>query len=161
MKRSIAKKTIILYVLDMLEKGSSKEKSITITNMTRVLNSMGIPCERRTIGRNVDYLIEYGKPIVKIRGGGCYWDKQKIKYIYDIKKLTSKETRYCNELFLDRIDTFVGFSSLNKVVGSLFAYKKDNSYPFTPRVDYTELYTIINKKYGTSIDIDSIGGFRR
>ncbi|MBQ7236508.1 MAG: hypothetical protein IJX03_05075 [Clostridia bacterium] len=75
MKRSIAKKTIILYVLDMLEKGSSKEKPITITSMTRVLNSMGIPCERRTIGRNVDYLIEYGKPIVKIRGGGCYWDK--------------------------------------------------------------------------------------
>ena len=75
MKRSIAKKTIILYVLDMLDKGSSKEKPITITSMTRVLNSMGIPCERRTIGRNVDYLIEYGKPIVKIRGGGCYWDK--------------------------------------------------------------------------------------
>lgn len=75
MKKTIAKKIIILYVLDMLEKGSSKEKPITITSMTRVLNSMGIPCERRTIGRNVDYLIEYGKPIVKIRGGGCYWDK--------------------------------------------------------------------------------------
>ena len=59
----------------MLEKGSSKEKPITLTQMTRVLNSMGIACERRTIGRNVDYLIEYGKPIVKIKGGGCYWKK--------------------------------------------------------------------------------------
>ena len=75
MKKNIAKKTIILYVLDMLEKGSSKEKPITITNMTKVLNSIGIPCDRRTIGRNVDYLIEYGKPIVKIKGGGCYWNK--------------------------------------------------------------------------------------
>ena len=75
MKKDIAKKTIILYVLDMLEKGSSKEKPITLTQMTRVLNSMGIACERRTIGRNVDYLIEYGKPIVKIKGGGCYWKK--------------------------------------------------------------------------------------
>ena len=75
MKKCIAKKTIILYVLDMLEKGSSKNKPITITNMTNVLNSMGITCERRTIGRNVDYLIEYGKPIVKIKGGGCYWNK--------------------------------------------------------------------------------------
>ena len=73
--KKIAKKTIIFYVLDMLEKGSSKEKPITIASMTRVLNSMGIECERRTISRNVDYLIEYGKPIVKIRGGGCYWDK--------------------------------------------------------------------------------------
>ena len=75
MKKEIAKKTIILYVLDMLEKGSSKEKPITITNMTKVLNSLGIPCDRRTIGRNVDYLIEFGKPIKKIKGGGCYIDK--------------------------------------------------------------------------------------
>ena len=76
MKKNIAKKTIILYVLDMLEKGSSKEKPITMTNMAKVLNSMNIPCDRRTIGRNVNYLIEYGKPIVKIKGGGCYWDKK-------------------------------------------------------------------------------------
>ena len=82
-------------------------------------------------------------------------------YIYDIKKLTSKETRYCNELFLDRINTTVGFSSLNKVVGSLFAYKKANSYPFIPRVDYTELYKIINERYGSNIDIETIAGIRR
>lgn len=75
MKRFIAKKTIILYILDMLEKGSSKTKPITITSMTRVLNSMNITCDRRTVSRNVDYLIEYGKPIVKIKGGSCYWNK--------------------------------------------------------------------------------------
>ena len=75
MKKQIAKKTIILYVLDMLEKGSSKERPITITSMTKVLNSMDIHCDRRTISRNVDYLIAYGKPIVKIKGGGCYFNK--------------------------------------------------------------------------------------
>lgn len=75
--KNIAKKTIILYVLKMLEKGSSKEKPITITSMTKVLNSMNIECERRTIGRNVDYLIEFGEPIVKIKGGGCYYDHDK------------------------------------------------------------------------------------
>ena len=41
MKKQIAKKTIILYVLKMLEKGSSKEKPITQTNITKVLNSLG------------------------------------------------------------------------------------------------------------------------
>lgn len=81
--------------------------------------------------------------------------------IYKIKKLNSKETRYCNELFLDRINTWVGFTSLNKAVGSIVAYKRVNSYPFVPRVDYTELYKIINERYGSSIDIDAIGGFRR
>ena len=83
------------------------------------------------------------------------------KYIYEIKKLTKEETRYCNALFLDRINTWVGFSSLNKVVGSIFAYKKFNSYPHVPRVDYTELYNIINERYGSSIDINSIRGIRR
>ena len=68
--------------------------------------------------------------------------------------LTRKETRYCNELYLDRIDIWVGFSSLIKVAGSVLAYKRDNSYPFFPRLDYTELYKIIND----SIDVDSIGG---
>lgn len=82
-------------------------------------------------------------------------------YIYEIKKLTSRETRYCNELFLDRINTWVGFTSLNKAVGSIAQYKRTNSYPYVPRVDYTELYKIINEKYGSSIDINTIGGFRR
>jgi hypothetical protein len=75
MKKNIAKKTIILYVLDMLEKGSSKEKPIKMTSMAKVLNSMGIPCDRRTVSRNVGYLIEYGKPIIKLRGGACYYKK--------------------------------------------------------------------------------------
>lgn len=83
------------------------------------------------------------------------------KYIYKIKKLSSKETRYCNELFFDRINTWVGFSSLNKVVGSIFGYKKANTYPFVPRVDYTELYRIVNERFNVNIDIDSIRGFRR
>ena len=83
------------------------------------------------------------------------------RYIYKIKKLSKKETRYCNELFLDRINTWVGFSSLNKVVNSIFQYKRANSYPYVPRVDYTELYKIINERYDSNIDIKSIGGFRR
>ncbi len=76
MKKQIAKKTIILYVLKMLQEGSSKEKPITNTNMAKVLNSMGIPCDRKTIGRNVDYLIDFGYPIIKSKNG-CYIEKIK------------------------------------------------------------------------------------
>lgn len=82
------------------------------------------------------------------------------KYIYKIKKLTSKETRYCNELFLDRINTYVGFSSLNKVVGSLIKYKNSNSYPFIPRVDYTELYELVNERYQANINLATIRKLR-
>lgn len=75
MKKEIAKKTIILYVLKMIEKGASKEKPITYTNIAKVLKSLGIPCDRKTVGRNVDYLIEFGYPIVKVNGGGVYIDQ--------------------------------------------------------------------------------------
>ena len=79
MTKQIAKKTIILYVLKMLEEGSSKEKPITCANIHKVLKSLGIPCDRKTVGRNIDYLIEFGYPIIKIKGGGCYMDKPKEK----------------------------------------------------------------------------------
>ena len=77
MKKKIAKKVLILYVLDAIEKATSKEHPISITSIAKVLNQIGVPCERRTISRNIDYLIEYGKPIVKIKGGGVYYDHSK------------------------------------------------------------------------------------
>lgn len=73
------------------------------------------------------------------------------KYIYEIKKLTKDETRYCNALFLDRINTILGFSSLNKAVGSIIKYKKLNAYPYVPRVDYGPLYKTINERYQGSL----------
>ena len=76
MKKNIAKKTIILYVLKMLQEVSSKNQPITYTGMCNVLNSIGVPCDRKTVGRNVNYLIEFGFPIVKIKGGACYLDEK-------------------------------------------------------------------------------------
>lgn len=76
MKKSIAKKTIILYVLKILQEGSSKDKPITQTSIAKVLNSIGVLCDRRTVGRNIDYLIEFGYPIKKIKGGGSYFEKK-------------------------------------------------------------------------------------
>lgn len=70
------------------------------------------------------------------------------KYIYEIKKLNRDEIRYCNSLFLDRVDTTLGFSSLSKALGSIWHYKKLTKHPTIPRVDYKELYNIIIERYG-------------
>ena len=75
------------------------------------------------------------------------------KYIYDIKKLTRDETRYCNSLFMDRINTYLGFSSLTKAVGSIIKYKKLNDPPYVPRNDYTNLYKIIQERYKGSLNV--------
>ena len=75
------------------------------------------------------------------------------RYIYDIKKLTNEEIRYCNALFLDRIDTHLGFSSLEHAVGSIIKYKKLNDPPYVPRVDYTNLYKVIEERYMGDLNI--------
>ena len=73
MQKTIAKKTIILYVLKLLYKGSSWENPITIAQMTNVLNSMGVECSQRTISRNVKYLITFGLPIIRKKGNRGYF----------------------------------------------------------------------------------------
>ena len=86
MKKQIAKKTIILYILKMLEDYPEPNKPITYTDMSKTLKAMGIQCDRKTVGRNIDYLIEFGCPIVKEKGKGCYLDKSNYKLLLkDVK----------------------------------------------------------------------------
>ena len=75
------------------------------------------------------------------------------EYIYDVKHLTGKEVQYCNALFMDRVSETFGFSSLSDVVRSVVLYKKLNSFPFIPRVDYTNLYKIIEERYGGNLNV--------
>ena len=75
------------------------------------------------------------------------------EYIYDVKRLTGKEVQYCNALFMDRVSETFGFSSLPNVVRSVVLYKKINSFPFIPRVDYTNLYKIIEERYGGNLNV--------
>ena len=66
------------------------------------------------------------------------------RYIYEVKTLKKNELLYCNALFLDRIDTHLGFSSLRSVTRSIRFYLRN---PYVPRVDYRPLYKIIQKRY--------------
>lgn len=75
MDKEIAKKTIILYILKMLYKCSSPEKPITQAQIVHILNDVGVPCERRTVGRNIKYMQEIGVPIVKVNRKGFFYDK--------------------------------------------------------------------------------------
>ena len=73
------KRLIILYILDLLEQGTSELNPFSITSITNALNKMGVDCERRTVSRNINYLIAYGKPIVKLKNGKVYYDNTKEK----------------------------------------------------------------------------------
>lgn len=75
------KRLIILYILDLLEQGTSATNPFSITHIANALNKFGVVCERRTVSRNVNYLIAYGKPIVKLKNGKVYYDKTKEKIL--------------------------------------------------------------------------------
>ena len=62
---------------------------------------------------------------------------------YKIAKLTYAEILYCNSLFLDRINSFVGFSNTDAIRDSLLMYYKLTHTGLTARVNYDELMTII------------------
>ena len=76
--KSVAKKTIIIYILNVLKRYSSKEFPVSQTAICAYLNDIDIPCERKTVGRNIGYLIEFGYPIKKVFGKGYWLDKTEM-----------------------------------------------------------------------------------
>lgn len=66
------KKMSIIYVLRILKTCSSYDYPISQSLLTRAINLAGIKCDRKTIARDIDCLIECGYKIIKYKGGGCY-----------------------------------------------------------------------------------------
>ena len=78
------KKPLILYVLKILETETDERHPMTQTELTSVIAS-AMPCDRKTVGRNINALIGMGYPIVKTRAG-CYlkgkkFDRDEISFI--------------------------------------------------------------------------------
>lgn len=87
----IAKKTIILYVLYCLQYGSSEGHTYSQSQIANVLDSLGIKCDRKTVGRNIKYLTDFGYPIVKATHGKYYYDgSREIRPVIFIKKNVSR-----------------------------------------------------------------------
>ena len=73
------KRVIILYVLNILKRYSSPETPVTQSAICNFLNDVGISCDRKTVGRNIQYLIDFGYPIKRIGGKGYYLTLKDIK----------------------------------------------------------------------------------
>ena len=68
------KKQNILLVLKMLETESDKTHPMTQTEIADIISAK-YPCDRKTVGRNIKFLIGMGYPIVKTPRG-FYLDKR-------------------------------------------------------------------------------------
>ncbi len=75
---AIAKKAIILYVLNVIKVYASEAYPVTQIAICNYLNDIGVFCDRKTVGRNIEYLREFGYPIEKVTGRGFYLDTQRM-----------------------------------------------------------------------------------
>ena len=78
----IAKKTIIVHILRILYCYTSKKYPATQTDIAYYLKDSDIPCDRKTVGRNINYLIDMGLPIIKShsKAMGYYYDIENDKF---------------------------------------------------------------------------------
>lgn len=86
-KTKIAKKTIIVYVLKVLYCYTSKDHPATQTQIANYLNDIDMAVDRKTVGRNLKYLIKMGLPIKKAENAkrGYYYDSENDKFF--VKKI--------------------------------------------------------------------------
>ena len=77
--KNIAKKVIIIYVLNVIKVYSSPEAPVSQTAICNYLNEIDVPCDRKTVGRNIEYLCEFGYPIKKVQGKGYYLTAEDIQ----------------------------------------------------------------------------------
>ena len=71
-----AKKTVIVYILRIMYNFTSEEFPVTQTSIVTFLRDNDIECSRKTVGRNLKYLMDIGVPIKRRqeKNGGYYYD---------------------------------------------------------------------------------------
>lgn len=82
------KKITIIHVLRVLYNYSSFDYPVTQTHLADYLNDIGVSCTRKTVGRNLKYLIESGVPIKRkyARNGGYYYDFENDRFFVRMNK---------------------------------------------------------------------------
>lgn len=110
------KKSTILYVLKILEEASSPRRPITQQLITKTINLAGISCDRKTVARDIDCLIEFGYIIVKIKGGGCYMVSNREKFRVQDYRLISSCIKTSNLATEKKIELCYKLKSLINVI---------------------------------------------
>ncbi len=86
MKES-TKKTVIVHILRILYNFTSADYPVTQTAIVKFLRDSDIECSRKTVGRNLKYLMDTGVPIKRknVRNGGYYYDIDNDTFFLRIK----------------------------------------------------------------------------
>lgn len=97
------KKLSIIYILRILQEHSDENHPLTQAEIvSKLYNIYGMECERKSVGANIDNLIDVGYDIIKCDGGGCYlgereFEPSEISFLIDAvfssKSIDSKKSK--------------------------------------------------------------------
>lgn len=98
------KKLSILYILEILKEYSDENHLLTQADIIYKMETLyGMECERKSIGSNIDSLMDFGYDIVKT-SNGCYlasreFESSEIQFLVDaVFSSSSINSRYSKEL---------------------------------------------------------------
>ena len=116
------KKLSILYILEVLKQYSDENHLLTQKEIIdRIYNDYGMECERKSIGSNIDSLIDFGYDIIKQKNG-CYlasrdFELSEVQFLVDAvfssKSISSSHSKQLAEKI---------FSSLSKYERKQYDY---------------------------------------
>ena len=74
--KTLSKKNILIHILRILYNFTSIDHPVTQTHIANYLNDIDLPCTRKTVSRNLKYLMDCGVPIKRksCKKGGYYYD---------------------------------------------------------------------------------------
>ncbi len=118
------KKLSILYILQILKDYSDENHLLTQSDIAKkIYNIYGMGCERKSIGANIESLIDFGYDIIKLKNG-CF--------------LGSREFELSEIQFL--IDAVFSSKSISSKQARDLAQKLSNLLSYNERKNYNYLY---------------------
>ena len=104
------KKYLILLILKILESESDESHTLTQSKIAQEISEV-FPCERKTVGRNIRFLIKIGYPIKKTSRGfyldGKKFTVEEVKFILDAVRSATGKTEEEKEALLRRLSKFL------------------------------------------------------
>jgi transcriptional regulator of NAD metabolism len=101
------KKYLIILILKLLETETDIDKPLTQTKIAEIISER-FPCDRKTVCRNIGFLIKVGYPIRKTNKG-YYLDNKKFtvdeaKFILNAVRNSSLKTEMEKKVLANRLE---------------------------------------------------------
>lgn len=117
----------LLYLKEIFEKYTDEEHVLNSAELVEKLEQEGITCERKSIYKDIDVLIDYGVDIIKTRTprngfflGSRLFETAEVRLLADAVQAANFITPKKTKLLMKKIERFVSYPEAKKFVGQVY-----------------------------------------